>query len=389
MDINEFVNLHDISAWQESEHLEWKLSTREHKEIVQTLVAFANKTGGIIVCGVDDKGAVYGQDISDATIREITQTILANTEERLYPVIEKLTLEGKSVLVVQIAESPLKPHSAYGRAYKRVGSSNHLILSSEYHVLLSQKRNGGGADSDVSSDYRIEDIDEAKVSKFIESANSNRNLNLPIFSDLTDVLTSLELMRAGILTKGAILLFGKNPQAAMPQAEFRVAHFADDTRATFLDQKIFTGNLFSQLEAVVAFVKNRLRQEVDTNRDGTRTDRVVPAVVITELVANALVHRDYRDASSSYLNIIGEEYIEIHNPGLLPAPKITPETLALPHPSVPINRRIARIFFLAGMIEQWGEGTRRVIREMKARKLPLPVWESGRGIVRVVIRLQP
>jgi ATP-dependent DNA helicase RecG len=104
MNKNDFLNLYNLSSWEESEIFEWKLSTRLAKEIVQTMVSFANTRGGVLLCGVSDDGEVVGQDISDATLREIAQTVLANTEERLYPSIERCTIEGKSVLAIHIKE---------------------------------------------------------------------------------------------------------------------------------------------------------------------------------------------------------------------------------------------------------------------------------------------
>jgi len=386
MNKNDFLNLYNLSSWEESETFEWKLSTRLAKEIVQTIVSFSNTRGGVLLCGVSDDGEVVGQDISDATLREIAQTVLANTEERLYPSIERCTIEGKSVLAIHITASPLRPHNAYGRSYKRVGASNILIDQSEYFLLLGQKRNGGGADRDMCEDAPLSVLDQEAIYRFIAVANEKRNLNIPLFSDIPHILSTLELMSPTGILKGAVLLFGKNPQSLIPAAEFRVAHFADEKREVFLSQKIFTGDLFSQLTAVIDFVKERLPLVISTSLNGDRTQRKIPISVVQELVANAIVHRDYRQPSSSYLNIIGEDHLEIINPGLLPAPIICPETMHLAHPSVPINRRIARVFFLSGLIEQWGEGTRRVWRQLTEAGLPAPHWESERGIVRVVVK---
>lgn len=58
------------------------------------------------------------------------------------------------------------------------------------------------------------------------------------------------------------------------------------------------------------------------------------------------------------------------------------------HPSIPINRRLARVFFLAGEIEQWGEGTRRVFNQMIQAGLPPPCWQSERGMVPVRLGLK-
>ena len=387
MDKNAFLNQYQLTQWAESETFEWKLSTRLGKEIVQAVTAFANTRGGVLVCGIADSGEIVGQDISDATLREIAQTILANTEERLYPVIEQQILEGKSVIVVEMKESPLRPHVAYGRAYKRVGPASIAMDQGEYHRLLGTKRNGGGADRNPCPGAAMADINEEALQKFIAIANDQRNLNMPIFADPEQILLSLELSSGAGLTNGAVLLFGKKPQTFVAAAEFRVAHFADERRDVFLAQRIFEGTLFSQYEAVMDFVKERIPAIVDTSLPGNRVASRIPIGALRELVANALVHRDYYSPASSYLNIIGDEYIEIINPGSLLLPTITPATMHLPHPSTPPNRRIARAFFLAGLIEQWGEGTRRAWRLLTEAGLPAPTWESERGVVSVKVTL--
>jgi hypothetical protein len=47
-----------------------------------------------------------------------------------------MDLEGKTFLRVSVDESPLKPHLAYGRAYLRVGTTNHKLDRNHYEYLL-------------------------------------------------------------------------------------------------------------------------------------------------------------------------------------------------------------------------------------------------------------
>ena len=47
----------------ESETVEFKKSTGEWKEIVETISAFANKKGGVILVGVDEKKEICGVSI--------------------------------------------------------------------------------------------------------------------------------------------------------------------------------------------------------------------------------------------------------------------------------------------------------------------------------------
>ena len=52
--------------------LEFKRSTGELKEALQTLCAFLNGDGGLVVVGVSPKGSIDGQQVSDKTLRDIS-----------------------------------------------------------------------------------------------------------------------------------------------------------------------------------------------------------------------------------------------------------------------------------------------------------------------------
>ncbi len=339
-----------------------------------------------MVCGVDDSGKVVGQAIEDSTFRALTQSILANTDERLVVSISRLTLESKAVIAIEVQESPLKPHLAYGEAFKRMGTSTVALAQAEYRSMLAEKQNGHGADRDLLKDCTIAEINTEILYKFISIANEKRNSNFSSLADPLDILTSLELMHAGVLTKGAVLLFGKTPQKIVPAAEIRAACFATGTRDVFLDQQIIAGTLFEQFDAAMAFVRKHILIGADTSKIGSRTSNEFPLLAVQEMIANALVHRDYHDPASIYLNIVLRTGIEVTNPGNLPGPRITPETMPLIHASLPRNRRIARVFYLASIIEQWGMGGSRISRACSTAGLMPPQWISERGSVSVEIR---
>jgi ATP-dependent DNA helicase RecG len=52
------------------------------------------------------------------------------------------------------------------------------------------------------------------------------------------------------------------------------------------------------------------------------------------------------------------------------------EELKQGHRSVPRNRKIAEMFFYAGLIEQWGSGTLTIVRECLSAGLPEPQFEE-------------
>lgn len=385
MNTTELLGFLRLAKWEESEKLEWKESSRDLKAIVKTAAAFANASGGYIICGVNDRGEVAGQEISDATLREITQSIIANTDERLIVSVEKLNLNSRQIVLITVLESPLKPHLAYGKAYKRSASSNIALSQAEYRQMLSEKQNGLGADRDLLNNVTIDDLDLELIQKFVEIANERRNSNISTFKDPLDILTTLELAHNGVITKGAVLLFGKSPQKIIPAAEIRAACFKDASKNVFLDQEIIGGTLFQQFDQAIGFIKKHILLGTDTSKEGFRSTTEFPIVALQEMIANALIHRDYHDEASTYLNIILRESIEVNNPGALPAPKITPELMHQGHPSIPRNRRLARVFYLAGVIEQWGMGANRIIQACKQASLKPVVWKSENATVSVKI----
>ena len=74
---------------KESDKIEFKKSTAELKHALKTICAFANGGEGTVYFGVDDKGKVVGQDISDATIKRVSTTILSSIEPTVFPNISK------------------------------------------------------------------------------------------------------------------------------------------------------------------------------------------------------------------------------------------------------------------------------------------------------------
>ncbi|MBI4248920.1 MAG: transcriptional regulator, partial [Elusimicrobia bacterium] len=104
---------------------------------------------------------------------------------------------------------------------------------------------------------------------------------------------------------------------------------------------------------------------------------------LREAVTNAICHRDYASVRDTEVRIYDSE-VMVWNDGGLPD-ELSVQALKKTHPSVPRNKQIAEIFYYAGMIEQWGGGTRLILNECKAAGMPEPVFEQVQGF-RVTFR---
>ena len=105
----------------ESQTREFKTSF--DKACLASLVAFANTQGGTVWVGVTDKGVVQGVTLGKETLNEWLGQIKSATSPSLIPELTRHTIEGKTVVAIEIAEFPVKPVNTRGRYYKRIASA--------------------------------------------------------------------------------------------------------------------------------------------------------------------------------------------------------------------------------------------------------------------------
>ena len=123
------MNLQNLIKTGESETVEFKEKFDERT--IESAVAFANTKGGIIFIGVSDKNNIEGIKIGKETINQWVNQISQSTDPRIIPEIEKIRIDGKTVVAVQIKENPIKPVSTKGKCLKRVDSSNRAMTAQE------------------------------------------------------------------------------------------------------------------------------------------------------------------------------------------------------------------------------------------------------------------
>ena len=113
----------------ESETVEFKESFSDG--VIISIVAFANKSGGTVFVGVNDKGIVSGINTDKESIQRWLNEIKTKTSPSLFPDIEEIQLNEKKIIRFKVDEFPIKPVSYQGRYYKRVKNSNHQMSLGE------------------------------------------------------------------------------------------------------------------------------------------------------------------------------------------------------------------------------------------------------------------
>jgi ATP-dependent DNA helicase RecG len=334
--------------FSENETLELKKSTAQLKNGVISIASILNKHGhGELFFGIKDDGTVVGQEVSEKTIRQISQSIAENIEPKIYPEINHIKIKGTDCIHIKFSGGD-RPYYAFGRAFIRVGDEDRKLSAKELENMIVEKhREQLRWDREICYDPSIEDISEEKVKRFLKLANLE-------YSDIPNALEKLNLLKNGYLLNTAVLLFGKDPVKFFPNAKLRCAVFGTTTTAFIIDRQEYTGDVFYLIEKAEEYILKNIHIGMELN-GLYRVD--VPEIskdAFREAVINAFCHRDYYEYDSVNIAIF-KDRLEIRNPGGLFG-GLTIEQIKSEMVSRRRNEIIAELFHRIHFVEKWGRG---------------------------------
>lgn len=119
---------------EENEEVEWKLRISEPIEFCETMVAFANRAGGVILIGVDVDGSIHGSPHVNLAEIEDKLTNFNNEycDPRVFFKVAEVKVQDKTVVVVEVKEGVDKPYWLKDRGFViRSGSSDRIMKRSQ------------------------------------------------------------------------------------------------------------------------------------------------------------------------------------------------------------------------------------------------------------------
>jgi ATP-dependent DNA helicase RecG len=87
--------------------------------------------------------------------------------------------------------------------------------------------------------------------------------------------------------------------------------------STYIDSEDILGRIQTQFEKSLSFVLRNLRREQMGQGVNSTGEAEIPRIVLEELLANALIHRDYFVSAPIRIFVFGDR-VEIISPGHLP-----------------------------------------------------------------------
>ncbi|MDP2302044.1 MAG: ATP-binding protein [Ignavibacteria bacterium] len=331
---------------KESETIEFKKSVAELNDAVRSISAILNKhQKGELFFGLKNDGLPVKNLISEKTLRDISQTITDKIEPRIYPII--VTSKIKNIEVIKVGfEGTQIPYSAGGKYFIRVADEDKQMTAAELKRLILNN-NKLHWDSGIHKAAVLKDIDTRKVKDFCRLAEIS-------YTNLTDVLDSINLIHNKKLTNAAVILFAKNPYRFFFNAKMICAVFASNNTAVILDQKEFAGDLFSLIKEAELYILKNIHIGMEVHGLYRKDIPEINQEALREAIVNAFIHRDYYDPDFVSVGIF-ENRVEIRNPGgLYGGLKI--QDIIKRHISKRRNELIADVFSRAHFVERKGRG---------------------------------
>lgn len=339
---------------RESENVEFKKSTGQLTKSMDDIASILNKNGeGVLYFGIKPDGEVCGQDITDKTLNDVAETIKASIKPMIYPKIEEIELDGKSVIRVSFSGNE-RPYSSYGRYFKRVFDRAEEMTTEELKETFAALDYTSSWENHKTS-YGIEAIDHEALKRFYtQSVSCGRLDPLPVY-DEEELLSALSLLIDGKLTNAGFYLFSSKQPVVL-----KAAIYSTDARINFNDIQRWKDNIYNLIDKGILYIKNNMKWKVESSGSSQRIEvPEVPVDAIREIVVNSFAHANYRGETEHEIDITPTE-IEIYNPGAFPM-KLTPESfVSKRRKSLPRNRVILEMLYKCKNVEMFGSGFKKV-----------------------------
>ena len=309
----------DIIGKGETSKVQFKVNVTNEQSIAQEMVAFANTKGGTILIGVDDKTwEIIG--LTDSDLRRLTNLMVnassQHIKEPLFIETDTIDYEGKKVMIINVPEGIAKPYKDNdGIIFMKNGANKRKVTSNEEISRLLQSSGYLYAEEKIIGNSSIDDINFMKFSSFYEQKYKDS-----IEPDkMEKYLQNLRLFVNNKITVAGALLFGNKVEMLLPSFFIVAVWFRGNeiTDTEYRSSKNLTGTLDELYRKGFDFILSKL----DSLQAGQPFNSIgkleIPEVVITELLVNALIHRDYF-INDSIKIFVFDNRVEMISPGKLP-----------------------------------------------------------------------
>lgn len=308
-----------VSRGEDGQH-QFKADVTNINSLAAEMVAFSNSQGGMILIGVHDNGQF--SELSRDDISRLNQLVSNAASQSVRPPINPTTRNIETgeglVMVVEIAKGISKPYmDNNGLIWIKNGADKRKVTAREEIQRMYQAAGLVHGDEIPVKGLGLKALDKDYFDTFLQKHlnTSLDELDIP----LETLLENMNLMHDGAFNMAGALLFTKQPAFHLPTCIVKAVSFLgnDTNSTTYRDSQDIDGKMLTVFRESLSFVNRNLHHVQAGQSVNSLGELEIPLIVFEELIANALLHRDYFVSSTIRL-LIFLDRIEIISPGHLP-----------------------------------------------------------------------
>ena len=372
----------DLQYSTEKQIMDRKSAKIAPRDFSTPIVAMANADGGYLAVGIEDDGTITGIDAFEKNLNELLRVpfdFCIPSVEVENKVMDVVDCHGNAnhILRMHVLPSTRVIANQADEVYLRVGDKSKKLNFEQRLQLVYAKGVKYFEDESVAG-ATLQDIDLEYVGMYIEKIGYTKGDAEYYLRHNNDFVTAID--GEDKISTAAILLFGINPQRFFPRARLRFVKYdgrkaeVGDRMNVIKDEK-FKGRILDQVQNALAFVKTQIREYTKLGEGAVfQTIPEYPEFCWTELIVNAVAHRDYSIKGTDIQIKMYDDHFDVESPGLLPG-IVRVNNIREFHFSR--NPKIIELLTEYDLVKEYGEGVDRIFRDMEEAGLPEPVYRQS------------
>lgn len=366
-----------IASPREDEHLEFKKAENQFdsRKLCRYCVAIANEGGGKLILGVTDSRPrrVVGTN-AFLNHSEVASKLLDSI--RLRVTVEAVEHPDGRIVIFHIPSRPSGTACEYEGAYwMRSGEDLRPMTEDRLRLIFDEGK------PDWESRVAMEGCSPESVAQLLETPVYFQLMQIPEPDTRAGVLDRFLRERllerdgsAFSITNLGAILFAKDLSRfdGLGRKAVRIVAYSGSGKLSTRFDRILPTGYAAGFEGLIQLVNALLPSNEVIEQALRRQTQAYPEIAVRELVANAVIHQDFRETGTSTMIEIYSDRIEISSPG---QPFIEPDRFIDEYQSR--NERLADLMRRLRICEEKGSGIDKVIQAAEVTQLPAPEFRTG------------
>lgn len=364
--------------------------------LLQSVCAFLNTNGGILIIGIKDNNNVANKNYELKGYNEEAEGLLKSignqftdkdnnyvdvSEYILGFEVKELMQSRVCAVYVDSLPDELKFVFLDKIAYKRVITGDHPIDTNTIEANEELKEEIKNArELAIIEGVELDEIDIDKLNDYIYLLNKEvkTQTTKQSIEDAKPFLNRKKFVIGNNVTTLGMLVCGKNVKDNLGWKS-QVDGFVDTPYEVAQDKKSLIDNVIPLMEKSLGYILKNIQIGVTIEKGGTSKPEY-PEQLLRETINNAIAHRDYSIDKYVNINIKPNTHIEIRNPGSFKRQLL----IEVPNSSIPIRRiipdskpRNPKLADVLKVFDKWegkSRGMSNLVNEALENKIDLPYY---------------